>query len=74
MTKAQLIAELADVPDDALVVLSRDSEGNGYSPLCNVGMCRYAAETTWRGEIDHPDEPFDPPTLGVVAVALWPVS
>ncbi len=74
MTKAELIEALADVPDDALVVMSRDSEGNGYSPLANVYSCRYDAVTTWRGEVDHPDEPFDPPTRGVIAVGFWPVN
>lgn len=33
MTVAELIAELKKLPPAALVVMSRDAEGNGYSPL-----------------------------------------
>lgn len=31
-----------DVPGDTLVVLSRDAEGNLYSPFSTYSFCRYA--------------------------------
>lgn len=36
MTVAELRAKLLNVPDDALVILSRDTEGNGFSTLEEV--------------------------------------
>lgn len=42
MTVAELIDQLSALPADALVVLSRDAEGNGYSPLAEYALdgCR----------------------------------
>jgi hypothetical protein len=52
MTVAQLKAELKSLPDDLLVVMSRDSEGNGFSPLSDVAdNARYEQENAWSGEI-----------------------
>ena len=33
MTVAELIAQLQAMPQDSIVILQRDPEGNGYSPL-----------------------------------------
>lgn len=70
MTVKELIAELSELPPNALVVMSRDAEGNGYSPLSTLDTCHYTAETTWRGEIDDDEDPHPD---GINAVALWPV-
>ncbi len=52
MTTKELIAKLKKCPQDAVVVMSRDAEGNGYSPLADVDPdCVYRAESTWHGEI-----------------------
>lgn len=51
LTVADLRALLGGLPDDALVVLSKDAEGNGHSPLAVGGEAMYDAETTWSGEI-----------------------
>ena len=40
-----------DVPDDTLIVLSSDAEGNTHSPLDSGGSQLYAAETTWSGYV-----------------------
>jgi hypothetical protein len=68
MTVAELIAKLSALPEDSLVVMSEDSEGNGFSPLAELGADNYAADTSSSGELtDDEDE-------GVVpAVVLWPV-
>lgn len=56
-TAADLIEVLQRVPGDTLVVMSRDAEGNGYSPwAAYTDRYRYEAETTWSGEIRDPDE------------------
>lgn len=67
-TVSQLIAFLQRCDGDAVVVLSKDAEGNAYSPLSVTGTTYYIAETTWSGEIN--DEAIDE----VPAVAFWPIS
>jgi hypothetical protein len=37
--------------DDDLVVMSKDSEGNNYSPLCDIWEGSYKAESSWSGEV-----------------------
>lgn len=51
MTVAELIAELQKMPGDALVIQSRDAEGNGFSPVSEIGTGRYEAENDWSGEM-----------------------
>lgn len=66
ITKKELIEMLAEFDDNAIVVMSSDSEGNGYSPVYVVDACRYAD-----GEIDHPEEPW-PDGHGLPAICFWP--
>lgn len=71
MTVQQLKVLLANCPDEWEVVLSRDSEGNGYSPLSGIGEGHYAPDTTWCGEfLSHPED--NPPPFN--AIALWPTN
>jgi hypothetical protein len=72
MTVTELIKVLSDLPGDALVVLSKDAEDNGFSPLSEATRERYESETAWYGEILHPKE--SDPDDGVSAVVLWPVN
>lgn len=51
MTVAGLRAALADLPDDMPVVLAKDAEGNGYSPLSDADEAMYLADSTWSGEV-----------------------
>jgi hypothetical protein len=66
MTVTELIAKLQNLPADSQVVMSKDAEGNDFSPLeeCIVG--HYEPYTTWSGEFT------EVPNGG--AVALWPVN
>ena len=48
-TVGELLDYLATQPRDRKIVLSKDAEGNGYSPLADAGESMYAAETTWSG-------------------------
>ncbi len=41
---------LDGLPDDMLVVLSKDAEGNGYSPLEEAEQAMYLPESSWAGE------------------------
>ena len=53
MTTKELIAKLkADDPKGTrIVIMSRDSEGNGYSPLADISTGAYVADSTWSGEV-----------------------
>jgi len=86
MTLAQLREALAalDLPDDTLVVLAKDAEGNGHSPLVEAEHAMYLAESTWSGERylteaqrqaeAAPDEWSEAPDDAVPAVFLWPTN
>jgi hypothetical protein len=72
------------VPGDTPVILSKDAEGNGFSPACEAEVAMYAAETTWSGEhymteedrraTGQPDEYSEAPDDAVRAVFLWPTN
>lgn len=52
MTVEELIKALEDLPADMQVIIQKDAEGNGYSPLAGTDSdCIYIAETTWFGEV-----------------------
>lgn len=78
MTVAQLREEIKDLPDDMLVVMSKDAEGNDHSPLADTWEGRYAAETTWYGDVYSADDDDDDwgvcPDNAVPAVVLVPVN
>jgi hypothetical protein len=49
-TVGELLDYLATQPRDRKVVLRKDAEGNGHSPLADAWEAMYAAESTWSGE------------------------
>lgn len=56
MKVSELIAELSALPPDAEVILQKDAEGNGYSPLHAVdGAAIYVPESTWSGDVYSTD-------------------
>lgn len=50
MQVKELIALLQEQKPEDLIILQKDSEGNGYSPLYGAEGCRYTADTTYSGE------------------------
>jgi len=51
MTVKELIEQLKKEDPDRLVIMAKDPEGNGYSPLSDFWSGAYRAETTWFGEV-----------------------
>jgi len=51
ITVAQLIEQLKQCDPHRVVILSSDSEGNKYSPLCDTETGAYVPETNWNGEM-----------------------
>lgn len=77
MTVKELIEQLGKLNQNALVVMSKDSEGNSYSPLSDAEPRLYVAETTWYGEIVDPENLEDDeevPDDAVPCVTLWPIN
>ncbi len=70
MTCGELADYLTAQPRDRLVILEKDAEGNGYSPLFGAREASYAATSTWSGEIVNPDQEPGAPRV----VVLGPVN
>lgn len=51
MTVAELIELLKPMPQNSIVIIQSDAEGNGYSPLSEVGEDNYVADSTWSGHM-----------------------
>jgi hypothetical protein len=66
MTVKELREALAELPDDLLVVVSRDAEGNGYSPASGISPGEYD-RSDWEFR-SHPGDRTRPDD----AVAIWP--
>ncbi len=87
MTVKELIKELKDYPQDALVVMSTDEEGNGYSPLAALNEEVYVGEPSGRGQAyvartltpelkgqGYTEEDCYNQKDGQDAVVLWPTN
>lgn len=66
-TVKQLIDYLQQCDSTAVIVLSKDAGGNGYSPLSGADTTFYHPETTYSGDVTEN-------THDVPCVALWPVN
>lgn len=73
VTVGRLIKMLAGCEDDRVVVLARDPEGNGYSPLDELCEAFYRPENTYSGELVDEDEDVVEPT-DKPCVVLWPTN
>lgn len=51
MTVGALRKVLEELPDDRPVVLEKDAEGNGYSPLAEAVEGMYEPDSTWSGQV-----------------------
>lgn len=69
LTVKQVIRLLKSVNPDRLVVLARDSEGNGYSPMIKAEIGRYVEDNAFSGKMHS--ESFD---AGDRVVALYPTQ
>ena len=83
-TVGDLLDYLATQPRDRKVILQKDAEGNGYSPLTEAAEGMYAAGSTWSGEVystpeeiaadPHMDEEDAAPDDAERVVVLGPVN
>lgn len=73
MTVVELIEALKDIPGEYQVIMSKDSEGNGFSPLADVCDGYYLADTTWAGDYYSDMEDAEDAGAGP-AVIFWPTN
>lgn len=86
MTVAELIAELIKMDPTRIVVLQKDAEGNGYSPLAGANdNAAYEQETKWFGQVKRQRLSAEDKERGytkadicgkdaIPCVVLWPVN
>lgn len=83
MRVKELIELLQNMPQDALVIQSKDSEGNVYKPVDDISLGRYRAETYWYGEFGldclteiHREQGYTEEDVieGPLAVCIWPIN
>lgn len=51
MTVAELIEFLSGLDPNRVVIVSKDAEGNHYSPLSGCYTAAYRPDSTWSGEV-----------------------
>lgn len=56
------------------VVMSKDGEGNGFSPLSDVAHALYVPDSTWSGEVYNTDEKEEAGEEAKEVVILWPTN
>lgn len=81
MKVKELIEKLQGCNPEAIVVMSRDSEGNYYSPLASINNnCFYEPESNWSGVLFDMEEwrdiYGDEPMSEAIspAVGFWPTN
>lgn len=79
MNVKELIELLQELPEDSVVVLSKDGEGNSYSPWSGYSTGVYWPESTWEGSFitsddgEYYDDALEEPSV-VPCVVLWPTN
>ena len=87
LTVKELKIALETYDENAVVVMSKDGEGNSFSPLAGIENYIYVPETTYYGEIYLPeltqkliDQGYEEEDVyqgqgdGVRAIVLWPTN
>ena len=65
-----LIKDLIDLDPDLDIVISKDSEGNQFSPFDEFTIGQYEAESSWSGDFDDSADCEINPN----AVCFWPIN
>lgn len=75
---------LENIDENRVVIMAKDGEGNGFSPLAGLdGGSSYLADSTWSGEVGF--EKLTPELIkqgyseadvikGKPALVLWPIN
>jgi hypothetical protein len=76
MKVKEFIKLLEKVDLEQEVIMSKDAEGNGFSPFCELGFGYYVPDNEYSGELyDEEDEASgDKPHNAQKSVILWPLN
>jgi len=72
MTKKELFDQLADYPDDTLLVIASDSEGNSHSELVDFSVGYFNKEDEEYFELDDEEETDEDEINGIPCICFWP--
>jgi hypothetical protein len=71
ITVKQLREILDQLEPERVIILSKDSEGNNFSPLNNLSPEQYVPVNTWSGWLLMDGETGE---LAKPAIVLWPTN
>lgn len=75
MTVKELLELIDGIDPDTLVILQKDAEGNGYSPLYSVdGDLVYVPDSAYSGEVYENADPDGFADNSVDAIVLVPTN
>ncbi len=85
MTIKELIEQLKTFDQNLKVIMSKDGEGNNYSPLDDIGIGVYTPECTWSGDFYPKPDADDVESReeyaqlldengAVASICFWPVN
>ena len=74
MNVKELKKQLDGVEDDRVVILSKDGEGNSFSPLDTLSFANYMSESQWHGDIEDVEDIESGEQPGQKAIVLWPTN
>lgn len=73
ITVGELISLLIRYNRRDVVILSKDGEGNAFSPLCSIETGTYHPHSTWEGDIEENPPTEEEKEQGARAcIVLWP--
>lgn len=74
MTVAEFIEKLKELPQDHQVIMSKDGEGNSYSPFSDFGLGMYIPDSTWSGDFYGSVDAEEIDGYEENAICLWPTN
>lgn len=76
----KLIKRLQELDPETEVVMSKDAEGNEFSPLCDFSDGFYISDNSWSGhfisDVEEWEEYYEQefPKDAKKAICLWPIN
>ena len=81
MKVSEFIEKLLQEDQDDIVIMSKDSEGNYYSPVSDIEKYIYVPDNNWSGDVyirelqnGYTDEDLYHGENGVNAVVIYPTN